>query len=65
MNHTSYLAHKFIPEEIVLPHELVRQFRAEVDDGLYKDIQVATAHVEAETNAELLQRLIDEVEYER
>ncbi len=43
----------------------MRQFRAEVDDSLYKDIQVATVHLEAETNAELLQICIDEVEYER
>lgn len=42
----------------------MRQFHAEVDDSLYEDMQVATAHLEAETNAELLQRLIDEVEYE-
>ena len=43
----------------------MRQFCAEVDDSLYKDIQVATAQLETETNAELLQILIDEVEYER
>lgn len=48
----------------LIPVEPMRQFRADVNDGLYKGIQVSMAHLEAETNAELLQILLDEVEYE-
>jgi hypothetical protein len=42
----------------------MRQFRADVEDDIYKQIQLAKAHLDAETNAELLQMLLDEVEYE-
>lgn len=42
----------------------MHQFRADVDDSLYKEIQVSMAQLEAETNAELLQMLLDKVEYE-
>lgn len=42
----------------------MRQFRADVDDDLFKELQLAKAHLEADTNAELLQILIDEVDYE-
>ena len=42
----------------------MRQFRADVDDSLYKEIQVNMVHLEAETNAGLLQLLLDGVEYE-
>ena len=42
----------------------MRQFRADVDDDLYKQIQLAKVHLEADTNAKLLQVLLDEVDYE-
>jgi hypothetical protein len=42
----------------------MRQFRAEIDDSLYKEIQLSMAHLEAETNAELLRLLLEEAEYE-
>ena len=42
----------------------MRQFRADVDDDLFKQIQIAKAQLEAETNAELLQVLLEEVDYE-
>lgn len=41
----------------------MRQFRADVNDDLYEEIQVSMAHLEAKTNAELLRMLLDEVEY--
>ena len=42
----------------------MRQFRADVDDDLFREIQIAKATLGAETNAELLQVFLDEVEYE-
>lgn len=42
----------------------MRQFRADVEDDLYREIQLAKAHMEADTNAELLRMLLSEVDYE-
>jgi len=41
----------------------MRQFRADVDDDVFKQIQLAKAHLDAETNAELLEVFLEEVEY--
>lgn len=40
----------------------MKQFRADVDDDLYRRIRVTKAELEAETNAELLDRLIEEAD---
>lgn len=40
----------------------MRQFRANVDDDLYHRIQLTKAKLEAETNTELIEKLLNEVE---
>lgn len=42
----------------------MRQFRADVSDERYKQIQIVKARLGAETNAELLGMFLDEMELE-